>query len=456
MTNYLIIGAGAAGVSAAETIRKYDPKGKIMLIGEEPDGYYSRPGLAYILTGEIPESQLYPFVAEDFERLRIHLVSSQATMLDLAKKQVTLANGKAFAYDRLLLATGAKARPAGVPGENLSNGKSLPGLVQLDNFANTREIMRRARKAKTAVVVGGGITALELVEGLVTLGVETHYFLRGNRYWSNVLDETESRIIEHRLQEEGIKIHFNTEIERILSKPTGLFGRGEIRVSAVKTKAGKIIPCDMVGVAIGVVPRLELAKAAGLNIEKGIVVDETMHTSHPDIYAAGDVAQVNDPLTGKSAMDVLWPTARDQGRVAGANMAGVHTMYKKDIALNVTRLAGLTTTIIGTVGGKTPDTDTIGIVRGDSETWREIPDAIAAQSDFDVNRIRLMVGEKTLLGAIVMGDQTLSSPIHRLVADQVDITPIRTRLLQSDGKVDEVIAGFWTQLMNGGSRNVKP
>jgi len=456
MTNYVIIGTGAAGVSAAETIRKHDPKGKITLIGEEPDGYYSRPGLAYILTGEIPSSQLYPFAPEDFERLGIHLVSGQATGLDLARKQVTLANGKALAYNRLLLATGAQARPAGVPGEKLPNGETLPGVIQLDNFANTREIVRRARKAKTAVVVGGGITALELVEGLVTLGVKTHYFLRGNRYWSNVLDEIESRIVEYRLQEEGIRIHFNTEIETILSRPTGLFGKGEIRVSAVKTKAGKIIPCEMVGVAVGVGPRLELAKAAGLKIEKGVVVEETMHTSHPDIYAAGDVAQVNDPLTGKPVMDVLWPTARDQGRVAGANMAGVYTVYKKEIALNVTRLAGLTTTIIGTVGGKTPDNDTIGIVRGDSETWREIPDAIAAQSNFDVNRIRLMVGEKTLLGAIVMGDQTLSSPIHRLVADQVDITPIRERLLQSDGQVGEVIAGFWTQVNGGGSRNVKP
>jgi hypothetical protein len=202
---------------------------------------------------------------------------------------------------------------------------------------------------------------------------------------------------------------FNNEIEAILSKKNGMV-RGWRTMCRREPKAGQTISCDIVGVAVG------------------------------------DVAQVFDPLTGKPVMDVLWPPARDQGRVAGANMAGVQTVYKKEIALNVTRLAGLTTTIIGTIGGSTPDKDTIGIVRGDSETWREIPDAIAAQSNFDVNRIRLMVGEKTLLGAIVMGDQKLSQPIHQLVARQVDITPMRGQLLAPHARVGEVIATFWEQV----------
>ncbi len=443
MTRYVIIGTGAAGVSAAEAIRQHDKTGEIILIGEEPEGYYSRPGLAYILTKEIPEEQLHPFEPQDFKRLGMQFLNMQATHIDSATGKVTLHDGRKLTFDRLLLATGAEARPAGVPGEKLPTGETLPGVVQLDNFANAREIVQRARKAKAAVVVGGGITALELVEGLLALGVKTHYFLRGDRYWSNVLDETESRIVEHRLQEEGARIHFNTEIEAILQKRAGLFGRGEACVGGVTTKAGDTISCDIVGVAVGVGPRLELAKTAGVRIEKGVVVDKTMQTSMSNIFAAGDVAQDFDPSTGKPVMDVLWPTARDQGRVAGANMAGVHTLYVRNIPLNVTRLAGLTTTIIGAVGGRVPDNDTIGIVRGDSETWREIPEAIAAQSNFDVNRIRLMVGEKTLLGAIVMGDQKLSQPIHQLVAHQIDITAIRGRLLAPNARIGEVIAEFW-------------
>src|SRR6185436_20338695 len=142
----------------------------------------------------------------------------------------------------------------------------------------------------------------------------------------------------------------------------------------------------------------------------------------PNIYAAGDVAQVYDPSTGTSILDSLWSPARQQGRAAGLNMAGKKTPYTKSVPFNVTRLAGLTTTIIGTVG-RGRDDDLVGIARGDSETWRQLPDSMAAQTGFDVNRLRLLVGEKTLLGAIVMGDQKLSLPLERIISERVDITP---------------------------------
>ena len=124
-------------------------------------------------------------------------------------------------------------------------------------------------------------------------------------------------------------------------------------------------------------------------------------------------------------------------------MTGATEPYIKAVPFNVTRLAGLTTTIIGTVGRGT-DQDLIGIARGDSETWRQLPDAIVAQSNFEVNRLRIMVGEKHLLGAIVMGDQTLSQPLYRLVADRADISPICDNLLNPDTNLGELIAGFWT------------
>jgi hypothetical protein len=125
-------------------------------------------------------------------------------------------------------------------------------------------------------------------------------------------------------------------------------------------------------------------------------------------------------------------------------MAGAGNPYYKRTPFNVTRLAHLTTTIIGAVGGG-KDEDVLGIVRGDSESWRQLPDAIAAQSDFDVNHLRVLVGERTLVGAILMGDQTLSAPLQRLVTDQVDITPIHARLLQPKAPVADLIADFWTE-----------
>src|SRR3990170_8790953 len=152
--------------------------------------------------------------------------------------------------------------------------------------------------------------------------------------WNNVLDETESRIVEHRLKEEGVKIHYHSELAEILDR------RG--RVSAVRTQDGRYIECELVAIAIGIRPRKELAEASGLETDRGILVNEFLQTSQPDIFAAGDVAQVYDPFMGKSILDSLWGPAREQGHIAGLNMFGQWTIYVKTIAFNVTRLAGLT------------------------------------------------------------------------------------------------------------------
>lgn len=430
MTRYVIIGSGAAGIAAAESIRRQDSKASILMLGEEMHGYYSRPGLAYYLTGEIGEKQLFPFNKQDFEHIGLHLLHAQVKHLDPHEHYVALQNGRQVPYDRLLIATGARAATAKVPGIDME------GVVKLDNLDDARRILKLARKARTAVVVGGGITALELVEGLRARGVRTHYFLRRERYWSNVLDETESSIVEHRLVEEGVKIHYHTDLAEILGK------RG--RVAGVLTADGKQVKCGLVAVAIGIRPRKELAEAAGLEVERGILVDEYLSSSYPDIFAAGDVAQVYDPILEKSILDSLWGAARSQGSAAGSNMAGGATPYHKPIAFNVTRLAGLTTTIIGAVGCGEDD-DLMGIARGDSETWRELPDVITAQDNFEVNRLRLSVGAHTLRGAIVMGDQTLSRPVHQLVSEQVDITTIREQLLAPGAPIADLIADFYTQ-----------
>jgi NADPH-dependent 2,4-dienoyl-CoA reductase/sulfur reductase-like enzyme len=430
MQNYVIIGTGPAGIAAAEAIRSQDASANITLIGDEPHGYYSRPGLAYYLTGELPERGLYPYSQSDFGKMNLRLIHTRVRAIYPHEHQIENQAGQRMAYDRLLIATGARAARMDVPGTDLE------GVVVLDNLDDARRILKSARRARSAVVIGGGITALEIVEGLVARRVQTHYFLRGERYWSNVLDETESRIVEERLRQEGVKIHYHTELTQILGKRN--------RVVGVITKAGDHIKCKMVAVAIGIRPRTNLASTAGLKIDRGILVDEYLHTSGPDIFAAGDVAQVHDPHTGKSVVDSLWGPAREQGHSAGMNMAGIRNPYIKSVPFNVTRLAGLTTTIIGTVGHGT-DQDLIGIARGDSETWRQLPDAIAAQSNFDVNHLRIMIGQQRLIGAIVMGDQTLSQPLHQLITRRADISPIRNALLHPEIKLGEVIANFWAQ-----------
>jgi NAD(P)H-nitrite reductase large subunit len=435
---YVIIGFGVAALGAIEAIRSVDQTSEITLISNDPHGYYSRPGLAYYLTGELHDKALFPRTVEDLRRLKFKAIRGQVTKISRENQTIEIEGADALMYDRLLIATGAQAVRLKVP------GAELEGVLKLDHMEDAKLILKHARRGKTAVVSGGGITALELVEGLIARGMKVHYLLRGERYWSNVLDEHESKIVEHSLEEEGVKLHYHSELVEV----TGKNGQ----VTGVRLQDDKILKCDMVAYAIGIRPRSELAKQAGLAVDRGILVNEYLQTDDPNIFAAGDVAQVYDPSTGTAIIDSLWAPARQQGYSAGLNMAGGRSPYTKSVPFNVTRLAGLTTTIIGTVGhGR--DEDLVGIARGDSETWRQLPDALVAQSGFEVNSLRLVVGEKTLLGAIVMGDQKLSFPLEKIITGNMDISPIREKLLSPNAKVGDIIADFWTRYQTITARN---
>jgi NAD(P)H-nitrite reductase large subunit len=428
MTRYIVVGSGVSGLTALGTLRTLDQAAEIILVGEDPFGFYSRPGLAYYLTNEIPEKQLYIYSKKDWQELNVRSITAHAIRLVPSEHRLDLASFGTLTYDRLLIATGSSAVRLKSPGADLE------GVVKLDDFKDARNILSLARRAKAAVVIGGGIIAVELVEGLLAQGLKVHYFLRGDRYWSNVLDEKESRFIEHRLTEHGVTIHFNTEDDEFLGK------RG--RVYAVRTKRGEIIRCDLVAVGIGVRPRMELAQSAGLTTDRGILTDEYLQTSAEDVFASGDVAQVRDPLTGIASLDTLWYPARQQGRFAALNMAGQRTVYRLPAAINVLRLAGVMTTIIGAVGSGEDD-DLVSVARGSSETWRQLPNTIAAESSTEVSHLRLMIGERTLVGAVVMGDQKLSLPLQEMISVQTDISPIRAWLLQPRAPLGEVVMDFW-------------
>ena len=283
--------------------------------------------------------------------------------------------------------------------------------------------------------MGGGITALEIVEGLRARGVHVHYFMRQERYWRNVLSEAESQLVEQSLSGEGVEIHHFTDLARIAGR--------DGRVTSVETGDGETIPCDIVAVAIGVRPRIELARAAGLACERGILVDDHLRTSDADIYAAGDVAETLDHATGRRTMEVLWNCAVAKGRVAGANMAAGPTQtYEKDVSLNVTRLAGRKTTIIGTVGNG-EDKDLEGLARGDSQSWSELGPATLVEEQRGAVRVRLELGERAILGALIMGDQALSLPLQDLVRSGADVRSIAASLREREGSLADVVNAFW-------------
>ena len=429
MTRYVIVGTGVAGVAAIEALRRADSTAEINAVTEDPHGFYSRPGLAYYLSDEIPRNRLSLFSRHDWKALHVHYIQDRVTRLDPVRHKIELAKAGSLSYDRLLLATGSTAVPIDVPG-----GRSK-GVVKLDTVEDARHMLSLARHARTAIIVGGGIIAVEMAEGLACRGVKVHYFLRGGRYWSNVLDEAESHLIEDHLTQRGISLHYHTEIAEILS-------RGG-KVSGVRTKQGETLPCGMVAVGIGVKARSELAQAAGLKTERGILVDDHLRTSDPDIHAAGDAAQVVDRRTGASTLETLWLPARIQGWTAATNMSGKNQVYRRATATNVLRLAGVMISIIGAVGGGRDD-DLVSVARGSSETWLQLPNTIAAVSNSELNHLRLMVGESTLTGALVLGEQKLSRPLQELISQQADIMPIRSQLLQPEAQLGHIIMDYWS------------
>jgi nitrite reductase (NADH) large subunit len=436
VTRYVVVGSGIAGLSACEALRERDASAALTLVGEEPHPFYSRPGLAYLLTGSVPEKRLYVRTPAEVAALGIERIHARAAALDPAAHRLALEDGRTIAYDRLLLATGAVSIPPDF------EGGTLDGVMQLDGLDQARRMMQRARRRGTAIVVGGGSTALEIVEGLHAQGMHVHYFLRGDRYWSKVLDPVESAIVEERLQEEGVRIHRRTEVARAV----GTDGR----LTAVETGAGERITCDVLAVAVGIRPRLELARAAGIETDRGISVTPLLETSAADVFAAGDVAQVLDPETGRAELDALWNSALEMGRAAGQNMAGAGVPYRKHVPMNVTRVAGLVTTVIGAVGGgKDPDLKTM--TRGQSESWTAHGPSTTVQELHGTDRVRVLLGERVVQGAIVMGSQVLSHPLARLVADRVDVSFIRPECVAHPAAALDRLLAFHDQRYGNGA-----
>jgi NAD(P)H-nitrite reductase large subunit len=440
-TKYLIIGNGAAGATAAETIRQYDAAGEITILTAEPYPMYSRPGLAYVLINEIPAKQVFCRTMAWYDELRLTLTLGQATQVDVVNRLVWLANGRSLPYDRLLIATGARAIPPPYPGHDLQ------GVVYLDTYDGTTDLIARSKRAKRAVVVGGGITALELSEGLAHRGVETHYLLRRDRLWSQVFNDDESRLLEKAMRAHHVHIHTNSELAEISGDRRG-------RVRQVKLQDGAVFKCDLVGVAIGVKPLLDVVQNSPIQTDRAILVNEYLESSVPGVYAAGDCAQVYDRWTQRHMVDILWPSAVAEGRAAGLNMVGHRQAYVKGSPFNACLLFGLHITAMGQIsprpGAGSAVEEVQHVSRGSSEVWYTQPRAYrsAWAADGD-STIRLALNGDLLVGAIVIGDQRLADPLRYLIERQVDVRSIRADLAAGGEALRQSVWRFWRQVSAG-------
>ena len=306
--SYGIIGNGITGVIAAETLRNADASCAITIIADDPFPAYYRPALKDYLGGRLVEERLWVRPATFYREQRIRFIPGHVVSINTQQHVVQLHNGQQVGYDKLLLANGARPRTLSCP------GLELAGVSTLRTIADYQEILRRLEQAQRVVVYGSGTLALESAETLNHRGYQVTHLMRGQTLWSEVLDPTASDLVLHEERRAGIDVRTGEEITAILGR------HGQ--VSKVVTASGAHIPCDLVLIAIGIEPHISFIRTSGIACGRGVKVDNGMRTSSPDVYAAGDVIETTDELTGRTRVLGQWFPAIQQAQVAAYNMAG--------------------------------------------------------------------------------------------------------------------------------------
>jgi 3-phenylpropionate/trans-cinnamate dioxygenase ferredoxin reductase component len=314
MANHVVIGASLAGASAAIALREQSIDADVTLIGAEDGLPYERPPLSKgYLRGAVPFDKLLVRPADFYSAHSINLMlGSRVSAIDASRRIIQIADGKRVPYDSLLIATGARARQAHMPGADLEGVYSLRDIRDADRL---RAEMRPGRKA---VVVGMGFIGSEVAASLRHEGLDVTAIDPGKTPLARVLDEAVGATLAALHESYGVRTIFNDSVAVI---------EGTHRVEAVTTKAGLRIPCELVVMGIGVVPTVDFLDGSGIQVDNGVVVDEYCATNVAGIYAAGDVANHYHPVFGRHVRVEHWHNAMRQGAAAAPNMLGERVPY---------------------------------------------------------------------------------------------------------------------------------
>ncbi len=335
MPVHVIVGGGPAATNAAETVRQLDNAGaRVILISDEPA--HSRMALPYWLAGKITREHTYTGDDAYFARLAVETrFGRRVVELDVDAKRVRLDDGEAINFDNLLLATGARPLRPDLPGVD------LPGVVPMWTLAHASQAIPvlEAHSNPRVVLVGAGFIGFIVLNALHKRGCRLAVVERESQVLPRMLDPLAAHIVEQWLREKQVEVHTGTVVTRIEPLSDG--------TKQVCLANGRNLVADLVVLAVGIQPNVELARSAGLEIDQGILVDDRMQTSVPFVYAGGDVAQ--GPVLGSSdrAIHAIQPTAVDHGRIAGANMAGKPVRYSGSLAMNIVDVCGLQTASFG-------------------------------------------------------------------------------------------------------------
>ena len=388
---YVIIGNGVAGTTAAETLRKNDSNCSIHLLTNEPYPLYNRVSLPRFLQGVIQEQKV---MIRDFawhEQRNIQLVTEKlVTSIDTDERVVMTDQGQRYPYDALLVATGGWANPLRVPGA--AGTQHIYNFVTLDD---AKTIIARMLESRTALAFGGSFISYELCDGFAMRKLDTVWLMRGPYWLRNSLDSDGGEVVDNIAKKFGVEVIHGDEIEAVIPK-NGV-------PSYVKTKKGREIQADMIGVGLGISLNTKILNGTPIEVHKGIVVNEYLETNVAGVYAAGDIAEFFDRTVNRHQTMGTWDNAMAHGKIAGINMAGGHEPYV-DVPTYTSPLFDVNIAVIGSAESNNPELQTIAR-REPGEKGNE-------------NYRRLFFRDNKLVGVLMIGSPKGRKKLVDLVKNQ--------------------------------------
>ncbi len=336
----VILGNGVTGVSAALRVRERRPDWRITLVSGESRYHWSRPALMYVFMGHMRYRETKPFPDSLWSEKRIELVRGWVERVDTDDRRLELSDGSTVAWDRLLVASGSKPNRFGWPGQDLDG---VPGLYGLGDL---RALYRNVDGTRNAVIVGGGLIGIELAEMLHSRSIGVRFLVREDSYWDNVLPAEESAMINRLIREHGIALELQTELGSIEDD-----GRG--RCAAAVAADGRRFETRLVCLTAGVRPNVGFLEGSSVETGRGVLVDRQLRTGAPDVWAAGDCAEIVGNGEGNLIQQV-WYTGKQQGELAGDNIAGAGRDYDPGVWFNSAKFFDLEYQTYGKVNMDVP------------------------------------------------------------------------------------------------------
>jgi len=402
---YVIVGNSAASVAAVESIRMYDKTGKIQVISDEPHHVYSRPQITYLL-GEKVSADKMDFRPKDFyEKNMVEAILGKCVEnIDFSKKQLILDDNTELSYDKLLIATGGTPFVPPIKGVKTGNVHTFTKWADVTKIRKSIE----DRENPNVVVIGAGMIGLKAVEGFINIGIKPTVVELASRVLSLALDEVGSKLMGDHLESLGVRTICKNTVDEVVSKGG--------KVKELVLQDGSKVPCDILIVAIGVVPNISLVKESGMRLGRGIVVNEQMESSVDGVYSAGDVAEAYDVLMENKRVLPIWPNAIEQGKVAGANMAGHKAEFKGGFGMNSIEVCGLSTISVGLANVSGEEYESISKLDEKKKTYKKI----------------VMRKDGKIVGASFVKDVETAGIFKKLIEEERDVLPFKNNLLDDN------------------------